>query len=148
MARSQYWDVDVPFFIDITVQPSDIDRLDHVNNAVYLKYMERAAWAHTEVLGLSWDSYRALDAACVVRRHELDYLIAAMLGDQLQVATWIEKNDGRLALWRAFQMRRVSDGHTVLRGRTQYVTVRLSSGRPCRMPAEFASAYVPHDGSR
>jgi len=141
MARSQRWDIDVPFFIEIEVAEADIDRLDHVNNSVYLKYMERAAWAHTEALGLTWDTYQSLDAACVVRRHELDYLVAAKLGDTLQVATWIEENDGRLAMWRCFQMRRASDGQTVLRGRTQYVTVRLSSGRPCRMPTEFAQAY-------
>lgn len=143
MASNQRWDIDVPFFIEIAVEQADIDRLEHVNNSVYLKYMERAAWAHTEALGLDWATYQSLDAACVVRRHELDYLLPATLGDRLQVATWIERKDGRLAMWRAFQMRRIGDGRTVLRAQTQYVTVRLSSGRPCRMPKEFAAAYVP-----
>ena len=145
MAPSKTWDIDIPFFIDIEVAADDIDRLDHVNNSVYLRYLEQAAWAHTEALGLTWDTYRELDAACVVRRHELDYLIAAKLGDTLQVATWIDQNDGRLSMWRCFQIRRANDGHTVLRARTQYVTVRLSNGRPCRMPSEFARAYAPVD---
>lgn len=143
MARNQGWDIDIPFFIEIDVAPVDIDRLDHVNNSVYLKYLEQASWAHTEALGLNWDSYQSLDAACVVRRHELDYLVAARLGDRLQVATWIDENDGRLALWRGFQIRRAADGRTMLRARTQYVSVRLSTGRPCRMPGAFVDAYQP-----
>lgn len=137
------WDIEAPFFIEIDVAESDIDRLDHVNNSVYLKYMERAAWAHTEALGLTWSLYRELDAACVVRRHETDYLLAVKRGERLQVATWISENDGRLAMWRHCQMRRVGDGRTVFRARTQYVTIRLSNGRPCRMPQRFAEAYRP-----
>ena len=140
------WDVLAPFYIDITVEPADIDRLNHVNNAAYLGFMERAAWAHTEALGLDWATYQALDAACVVRRHEVDYLAAAHLGQTLRIATWIESNDGRLAMWRRFQIRRDQDGATIFRAATQYVTVTLSSGRPCRMPTRFAEAYRVHDG--
>ncbi|WP_123590492.1 acyl-CoA thioesterase [Salinisphaera orenii] len=143
MPRSDRWDIEVPFHIDIDVLEADIDRLQHVNNAVYLRFLEQAAWAHTEALGLDWTTYQALDAACVVRRHELDYLLPAELGDRLQVATWIVDNDGRLTMWRAFQIRRVGDGRTLLRARTQYVTVGLSNGRPKRMPQRFVDAYRP-----
>jgi len=148
MARSHSWDIDVPFYIEVEVNSAHIDRLDHVNNAVYLKFMEQAAWAHTEALGLTWDSYRELDAACVVHRHELDYLMPAHLGDRLQVATWITENDGRLAMWRAFQIRRVEDGHTLFRARTHYVCIGLSNGRPKRMPQRFVEAYRPAAGAK
>lgn len=143
MARDSRWDIDVPFYIELDVGEADIDRLDHVNNSVYVQYMERAAWAHTLALGLDWARYVALDTACVVRHHDLDYLIAARLGDTLRVATWIAENDGRLAMWRHFQMRRVADGRTVFRARTQYVTVGLTNGRPRRMPDAFVKAYAP-----
>lgn len=145
MEGDSRWDIPIPFTIEIDVAESDIDRLDHVNNSVYVQYMERAAWAHTLALGLDWDRYVALDAACVVRHHQLDYLIAAKLGDRLQVATWIGKNDGRVSMWRHFQMRRMADGRTIFRARTQYVTVCLSNGRPCRMPPSFIAAYAPVD---
>ena len=62
MPAKHRWDVLAPFYIDITVEPADIDRLNHVNNAAYLGFMERAAWAHTEALGLDWATYQALDA--------------------------------------------------------------------------------------
>lgn len=141
--KASSWDVAMPHVAEIVVQPAHIDHMGHVNNAVYLQFMEQTAWAHTWALGLSWQSYQALDAACVVRRHELDYLAAAFEGDRLQVATWISGNDGRLNLWRGYQIRRVGDGKTLLRARTRFVCVRLSNGRPRRMPQEFIDAYQP-----
>lgn len=142
MKRQQTLYGERPFSIEVAVGDEDIDRLDHVNNAVYVRYMEQAAWAHTLALGLDWNAYVALDTACVVRRHELDYLIAARAGDRLQVATWISENDQRISIWRAFRIRRIFDGRELFRARTQYVTVGLSNGRPRRMPPAFVDAYV------
>lgn len=141
MPRSDDWDIDAPFVTAFTVDESHIDRLEHMNNAMYLTFMEQAAWHHTEALGIDWQAYVDLDAACVVHRHELDYLMPAHLGDELEVATWIAENDGRLTMWRGFQFRRVADGRTVFRARTQYVTVKLSNGRARRMPQSFVEAY-------
>lgn len=148
MARRDNWDIDIPFYIEIEVTAAHIDRLAHVNNATWLQFLEQAAWRHTEARGLSWEIYRELDAACVVRRHEIDYLLAASEGDRLQVATWIRSNDGRLAVWRGFQIRRAADGRTMLRAQTQFVCIRLSTGRPQRMPQAFIDAYRPVEPSR
>src|SRR5699024_4876368 len=68
------WDVPAPHIVDFTVVSEHIDHMGHVNNAVYLGFMESAAWSHTRVLGLSWQDYQRLDVGCVVHRHELDYL--------------------------------------------------------------------------
>jgi len=141
MSRNDDWDIDTPFVSAFTVDESHIDRLEHMNNAVYLSFLEQTAWHHTEALGIGWQTYVDLDAACVVHRHELDYLMPAYLGDKLEVATWIAENDGRLSMWRGFQMRRVSDGRTLFRARTHYVTVKLSNGRARRMPQAFVDAY-------
>src|SRR5579885_3324958 len=59
----------------------------------------------------------------------------------LWLGTWIVENDGRLAMWRGYQIIRVSDGKTVLRGRTQWVCVDMKSGKPRRQPPEFLRAY-------
>jgi Predicted thioesterase len=141
MPRSDDWDIDAPFVTAFKVGDEHIDRLEHMNNAVYLTFMEQAAWHHTEALGIGWQTYVDLDAVCVVHRHELDYLMPAYHGDELEVATWIAENDGRLKMWRAFQMRRTSDGRTIFRARSQYVTVKMSNGRACRMPQSFVGTY-------
>jgi acyl-CoA thioester hydrolase len=147
MPRTDDWDIDAPFVTGFTVHKTHIDRLEHMNNAAYLSLMEQAAWLHTEALDIDWQTYVDLDAACVVHRHELDYLMPAYLGDELEVATWIAENDGRLAMWRGFQMRRVADGRTLFRARTRYVTVKLSNGRARRMPPRFVEAYRPAPGA-
>lgn len=135
------WDHSAPFVIDITVARDDIDHLRHANNAAYLRWLERCAWAHSESVGLDWSSYQRLGVACVVHRHELDYLAATHAGERLAVATWIKANDGRLALWRGFQIVRHDDGATVMRAASRYVCARIDTGRPCRMPREFRDGY-------
>ena len=137
------FEVAEPFVQSVTVQPADIDDFGHTNNVVYLQWLERVAWAHSVSLGLGMDDYRRLGAGCVARKHELEYLAATFAGDELLAGTWIHENDGRLSMWRAYQIVRPKDGKTVLRGRTHWVCVDLKSGKPRRMPPEFVQAYQP-----
>jgi acyl-CoA thioester hydrolase len=137
------WDVAAPFTETVTVEALHVDAFGHSNNVAYLGWLERVAWAHSLWLGLNFDDYRRLDAGCVVRRHELDYLAATFAGDELHLGTWVAECDGRLTMWRAYQIIRASDRRTVMRARTQFVCVDMKSGRPRRMPPEFVAAYRP-----
>ena len=135
------WGLPDPFIIDIVVQPEDIDGLGHANNAVYVSWLERCAWRHSQSLGLDLAEYRRLDRAMAVVRHEVDYLASAYEGDQLQLATWIVESDQRLKMTRQFQLRRPADDLTLLRAQTTFVCIELSTGKPKRMPAEFVEGY-------
>jgi acyl-CoA thioester hydrolase len=136
------WDYPNPFEIKIEVAQSDIDALGHSNNVSYLRWLEQAGWAHSNALGLDWPEYQRLKRAMVVRRHELDYLAPSFAGDELKIATWLTDNDGKLSLWRRYQIVRVADGLTLLRGRTHFVCADLDSGKPRRMPEEFLKGYA------
>ncbi|MCG6658316.1 acyl-CoA thioesterase [Halomonas campisalis] len=135
------WDLSDPFVIDIAVDASAIDEYGHANNAEYLRWVERVSWAHSESLGLDLARYRALDRAMAVHRHELDYQAPAFEGDRLRLATWIVDCDGRLTLTRRFQLVRPADGSTLLRARTRFACIELTSGRPRRLPAEYLAIY-------
>ena len=135
------WDRATPFTLDLQVGPDDIDGLGHANNAVYVTWLERCAWRHSQRLGLDLAEYRRLDRAMAVVRHEIDYLAAAYEADELQLGTWIVDWDQRLRMTRHFQLIRPSDGATLLRAQTTFVCIELSSGRPKRMPAEFVDGY-------
>lgn len=135
------WDLATPFIIDLTVAADDIDGLGHANNAVYVTWLERSAWRHSQQLGLDLSEYRRLDRAMAVIRHEIDYLASAYENDELQLATWIVDWDKRLKMTRRFQLRRAADGMTLLRAQTTFVCIELSSGRPKRMPDEFIDGY-------
>ena len=135
------WDHAEPFTLDLAVSAADIDGLGHANNAVYVTWLERCAWQHSQQLGLDLNQYRRLDRAMAVVRHEIDYLASAYEQDELVMGTWIVDWDERLKMNRRFQLIRPADGVTLLRAQTTFVCIELSSGRPKRMPAEFIEGY-------
>jgi acyl-CoA thioester hydrolase len=131
-----------PHVLELAVRPEDIDAYDHVNNAVYLSWLDRVAWSHSAALGVPLAQCLTLRRGMAAQRVEIDYLRAALKGDVVRVATWIVSADGRLRAERRFQIRRAADGETLARARVDYVCINLDSGRAARMPVAFARAYV------
>lgn len=136
------WDFPQPFISPAKPQGGDIDGLNHTNNAVYVQWCEKIAWAHSQALGLGLSDYRRLDRAMAIRRAEYDYLLPTVLGDELTLATWLLASDGKLTMERRFQLIRQRDQATVLRGRWDLVCIEISSGRAHRMPPEFCQVYL------
>jgi acyl-CoA thioester hydrolase len=128
--------------VELAVLPEDIDAYEHVNNAVYLTWLDRAAWSHSAALGVPLGQCVALRRGMAAHRIEIEYLRAAVSGDVVQAATWIVSTDGRLRAERRFQVRRKTDGAALARARIDYVCINLDSGRAVRMPETFARAYV------
>jgi acyl-CoA thioester hydrolase len=127
----------------LEVLPADIDAYDHVNNSVYLAWLDRAAWSHSAALGISLDEcVKTLRRGMAAHRTEIDYVRAAVLGDHVLVGTWIAEADAKLRVQRRFQIRRAADGETLARARTDYVCINLDSGRAARMPDSFQRAYT------
>lgn len=84
-------DMNIVFTHTITVTPADIDEMNHVNNVVYLRWVQDAASAH-------WDACATEDLkkkyAWVVLRHEIDYKSPAKLGDLIIAQTWVSSHEG------------------------------------------------------
>ncbi len=137
------WALPAPFMHTVCAAAADVDGFSHVNNAVYVRWLGEAAWAHSVALGLSEQDCQTLDRGMVVRHTEIAYRAAAHAGDEVTIGTWILSNDGRLRSDRAFQLRRAGDGVEVARARMRFVCVTLSTGAPARMPEAFARAYRP-----
>jgi acyl-CoA thioester hydrolase len=136
------WDFGNPHVVTVEVLAADIDAYDHVNNSVYLSWLDRAAWSHSASLGLSLEQCLALRRGMAAHRTEIDYLRAALLGDSVLVGTWIVSTDTKLRVERRFQIRRAADGETLARARIDYVCINLDSGRAVRMPDSFRNAYI------
>ncbi|KIG17398.1 4-hydroxybenzoyl-CoA thioesterase domain protein [Enhygromyxa salina] len=126
------------FELTRTVAPADIDQLGHVGNLEYLGWLLEAAEAHSAAVGLTWARYQELGGVFVVRRHEFDYLAAALEGDRLRVRTWISST-ARASSTRKYEIHR--DATCVLRGVTTWAFIRLDTGRPCRIPEPVLSAF-------
>lgn len=119
------------FSLPITVSPSDIDGLGHVNNVVYLRWMQEAASAHWETAAPEALKSRV---SWVVTRHEIDYTAPAFVGEQLVATTWVGEPSG--ATWERFiEIRRTADDRLLARGRSLYAALDPGTGRPRRIDA-------------
>lgn len=137
------WHLPNPFLHMWQVSPEQIDHYQHANNVTYVSQLEITSWAHSNHLGLTIEQYKALDRGMAISRHEINYLAAAHADDIVDCATWIVECDNRLTLSRQFQFIRRSDQKTLLTARTMFVCIALSTGKPKRMPKEFANIYGP-----
>jgi acyl-CoA thioester hydrolase len=118
------------------VRSYEIDQNGHVNNAVYLNYAEALTVEHAEAAGYGRAWTEAHGGAWVIRRHEIEYLRPARLGDELDLEVRVELVRGVRGI-RLTTICRVADGLPVARVRSEWVWVRLSDGRPTRVPAEL-----------
>lgn len=134
------WDRENPFVFEVQVSDADIDGLGHANHSVYVKWLEACSWAHSLELGLSLADYLRLDRGLAVVNNTLDYQGSAYANERLLVATWIVALEKDLKLTRQFQIIRQSDQRALLRARTTFVCVEISSGKPKRMPREILAA--------
>jgi len=137
------WDYPQPYTLKLTPASSDIDGLQHTNNAVYVQWCEVIGWAHSEQLGLSLNNYQELNRAMAIRHAAYDYLLPSVLGDKLILGTWIVASDGKLNMERRFQLIRETDQAIIMRGKWDLVCIEISTGKPKRMPPEFCDIYLP-----
>jgi acyl-CoA thioester hydrolase len=136
------WDLPSPFIHERVAVHAEIDGYGHVNNAVYVSWLDDCAWAHSTARGIPPEVCRRLGRGMAVWRTQINYLQPALEGDHIQVATWPVLNDKRLRIDRRFQIRRAEDGATLLRALIHYVCIDLESGRARRMPPEFTQYAV------
>lgn len=124
------------------VGADELDEYAHVNNTVYLRWLDAIAWAHSAALGLPLERCLALRRGMAVRHTRVDYLEAALLDDELLLATWIIASDGRLRCTRRFDILRAADGRRMLDAEIDFFCLNLDTGKPCRFPREFVEHYT------
>jgi acyl-CoA thioester hydrolase len=125
------------FELIVSVVTTDIDEQNHVNNTVYLRWVQDVATAHWRALA-SIEAQSAI--GWVVLRHEIDYKAPANLGDEVILRTWVGKAS-RLTFERLTEIRRKSDGQVLSKARTLWCPVNAQTGRPSRVPAEVRKKF-------
>lgn len=154
------------FLLDIRVRFHECDPFGHVNNAVYVEYLEEAAIQHARALTWTEARLRAdAGGVFVARKHEVDYLNAAVADDWLRVTTWVSEMQGATA-FRRYEITLLRDtepgairgrviepgemdsnerGATIIRATTQWAFVDPLTGRPLRVPREVAEGFLIED---
>jgi acyl-CoA thioester hydrolase len=138
----------------VRVRFHECDPLGHVNNAVYLNYLEQIAIDHAAAMGWPADRLRQeIGALFVARKHEIEYLQPAFEGDVLRVRTWPEAMSGARG-YRVYDITRADgdrDTHLdrmlkpdelkpaerrdlIVRARTEWAFMNVTTSRPQRIP--------------
>lgn len=129
----------LPFTFDIPVTDGDIDEQGHVNNVVYLRYVQDVASAHWNTL-----ANEALKKQCawVVLRHEIDYVNQAVAGDVLEARTWVGETTGVRSV-RLVDLYLKGTQRVVARARTVWCLLNAQTRKPMRIDPEIISLLQP-----
>lgn len=112
--------------MSIPVQPSDIDGLGHVNNVVYVRWVQDVAVAHWRAAATP---EQQANIAWVVVRHEIDYKHATKLADEIVARTWVGAATAH-TFERHTEILRARDGRLLAKARTLWCPIDMRTGRP------------------
>lgn len=121
------------------VRSYELDSNGHVNNAVYLSWAEETTIRHAEAAGYGKEWARGQGGGWVVRRSELTHHAPALYGDVVQVSVRVELVRGARGVRRTL-ITRQPDSRLLAEVVTEWAWVRLSDGRPARVPAQLVEA--------
>ena len=129
------------FTLEIVARPADIDELGHVNNAVWVRWIQEVAVAHwqaaadpADVAALIW----------VVTRHEIDYLGNVRAGETVTARTWVP-DPPRGARFDRLVTFSGADGRDKVRARSTWALIDRASGRLVRVPPALTARFVEGD---
>jgi len=127
-----------PFELIFTARPGDIDELGHVNNAVWVRWIQDVAIAHWQAVA---DPAHVHAYVWVVVRHEIDYLRALKLDEVVTARTWVGEPPKGARFDRHVEFLG-EDGRPHVRARTTWAILDKANGRPLRVPAEVAAPFL------
>ena len=124
-----------------TVPESAEDQTGHVNNVVYVQWMQDVAVLHFEE-AVGNHVLEQAGATWVARSHYIEYLKPVFAGDEVIALTWVESLR-RVRSLRRYQFLRHSDNLLLAWGETDWVFVDVGSGHPKYVPREITRLFKP-----
>jgi acyl-CoA thioester hydrolase len=132
------------FELRVDVRPEDIDRLGHVNNLVYLRWVQDAAVAHWRAAATAEEQAKLL---WVIVRQEIDYLRPALKGDTIVARTWVG-GATRRSFERHTELLRADDRKVLARARTVWCPIDAKTHQPTDVGPETRARFSIPDASQ
>jgi len=126
------------FTLPFTAGPGDIDELGHVNNAVWVKWVQDIAVAHWQAVAPA--AHREAHI-WVVTRHEIDYRGNVSLGETVTAETWVPDPPRGARFDRCVRFLG-ADGKPKVEARTTWALLDRATGRILRIPTEVAAPFL------
>ena len=124
-----------------TVIDEEIDEIGVVSNVTYIRWLNRAAVAHSTTQGWSTEDYLRHGAGWVVRSHSIVYRRPALPGDDIVVRTWVATMGAATSLRRYRIIRTNEDEELLATAETLWAFIDFTSRRPARISPEIAGAF-------
>lgn len=127
-----------PFTRNFTAQPEDIDALGHVNNAVWVRWIQEMATSHWQAVA---DPAHIAAYYWVVTRHEIDYRGNIVAGDSVTARTWIEREPKGAQFDRRVDFVNAK-GKVIVRANTTWAMIDKASGRLVRVRPDVSAPFM------
>ncbi|MBK6794557.1 MAG: acyl-CoA thioesterase [Anaerolineales bacterium] len=128
-----------PTYTKIIIIPaSAIDENGHVNNVVYVQWMQDLALEHYSNIG--GIEAQGPNSTWVIRKHSIEYFLPAFEGEEIEARTWVEELRKVRSL-RMYEFVRKSDGKVLVKGETDWVFMDTQTGRPKAIPVEVEKIF-------
>ncbi|MGK2911333.1 MAG: acyl-CoA thioesterase [Sphingobium sp.] len=127
-----------PFVTTITALPEHIDEMGHVNNAVWVQWLQEVATRHWQAVA---PSDHVETYVWVVNRHEIDYRGNVQAGAVVTAKTWVGESP-RGARFDRFVEFTGPDGKVKVSAKSTWVIVDRASGRILRIPPDVAAPFL------
>ena len=122
---------------EITVTKNDLDDLNHVNNIIYIRWIQEIAKFH-------WESLVSNDIRknyyWVLLEHQIKYLHPAFLGDKIKIKTYIEKTGG-IKSNRIVEIYNTDTNILIVKSKTIWCLINVKSNKPSRITDEIRQAF-------
>jgi acyl-CoA thioester hydrolase len=125
--------------LTFTAGPEHIDANGHVNNAVWVRWMEEVATAHwladarpQDIAAYSW----------IVTRHEIDYRGNIGAGETVTAVTEVHEPARSVRFDRLITFRDAA-GRQVVRAKTTWALLERATGQLARVTPELAAPFLP-----
>lgn len=122
---------------EITVSKNDLDELNHVNNVIYIHWVQEIAKNH-------WKSLVSKEIInnyyWVLLEHHIKYINPALLDDKIILKTYIEKTEG-LKSSRVVKIYNLHNNKLLVNSKTLWCLINATTNKPCRITSEIRNAF-------
>lgn len=124
---------------ELKARSYELDSLGHVNNSVFLQYLEAARCDYLNQLNLSFNDFKEWDAFPLVTKANLEFRQPVLADDILVVSGWLSYMK-KSTLGMEFRVTKKGEERVVLEATMDFLFVN-SRGSPVRIPEPFAKAF-------
>lgn len=128
----------------VRVRTYELDSFGHVNNSVFLNYLEEARSEYLKQKNLSFHDFARLGVQLVIVEATVRYISPARYGDEIEVVGIFQPIKAA-SLVISYTLTEKNTGRLIATAETKGAFVDAATGKPTRAPQIFRDAYSGND---